>query len=277
MSNINLEYSFEKNKEITPKILHQTWKSKDLTPKFKEWQELWLKTCYEYEYKFYTDEDISEVIENYFPQYLTKFNSFSRQIEKIDFWRYAILYIYGGVYADMDVFPLKSIDIWLEKNKIILGREPIEHSESYNGSDFLICNAFMISPKKDKFWLDLMEFIIENYSHDLNAVSTTGPGIITKFYKTYPEKFDNVIITEPTVFYPITRNDIFSKQEEYKGKFYKNVSKNCEMKNAFVVHMWGGTWTSLSNWSLILIAYAFIIVIILVLIFSISIGMGYTK
>lgn len=265
------------NNVETPKILHQTWKTQNLLPKFEEWQSMWKKNCPDYKYKFYTDDDLSEVIEKHFPQYLKSFNSFDKHIERVDFWRYAILYVYGGVYSDLDVFPLKSIDSWLEENKIILGREPIEHAKTYNGTDFLICNAFMISPKGDEFWLELMDFIIEKYSSNLSPVSTTGPGIITKFYNLYPEKFKNVIVTEPNCFYPITFNKSI-KTEMFEGKLYKNVSKTCNMKDAYVVHMWEGSWTKeMETWGIILIGFAMIAFILLVIIFSFAIGKGYTK
>lgn len=260
----------------TPKILHQTWKSKDLLPKFIEWQKMWLDMCPDYKYKFYTDEHLIQVFKNHLPQYLESFKSFAKQIERVDFWRYAILYVYGGVYADMDVFPLKSIDCWLEKNKIILGKEPLEHSRIYDGTDFMICNAFMISPKGEKFWLELMDFIIANYSPDSSPVRTTGPGIITNFYYKHPEKFCNVIITEPECFFPLTAGKT-NKFQIYKGKVFKNVSKFCNVKKAFVVHMWEGTWAQLPSWGITLIGYGFVIIILILILFSFAIGMGYTN
>lgn len=265
------------NVEIgTPKIIHQTWKNKDLPEKLENWRNMWLKMCPEYEHKLYDDDDLVILIKTHFPQYVKQFNNFSYNIERVDFWRCAMLYVYGGVYADLDVYPMKSIDKFLQMNKVVIGREPIEHARNYNGTDFLLCNAFMISPKEDKFWLDLMDFIIKNYKYGDDPVRTTGPGIMTKMYNQYPEKFKNVLITEPNCFYPITFNKS-NKIQEYEGKIYKNISKTCDMKDAYVVHMWEGSWTeSFPNWGLTLIAYGFIAFILLVFLFSTAIGMGYS-
>ena len=265
---------FYENK--TPKIIHQTWKDKKLPEKLENWRNMWLKMCPEYKHELYDDDDLIKVIREHFPQYLKDFNSFHYNIERVDFWRYAMLYVYGGVYSDLDVFPMKSIDVFLEKNQVVIGREPIEHAREYNGTDFLLCNAFMISPKGNPFWLHLMEFIIKKYKHG-SPVETTGPGIMTKMYNQHPEFFKNVIITEPNSFYPITFNKSNNVQE-YQGKIYKNLSKTCDMKDAYVVHMWEGSWTeSFPNWGLTLIAYGFIAFILLVILFSTSIGMGHTN
>ena len=49
------------------------------------------------------------------------------------------------------------------------------------------------------------------------------------------------------------------------------------MKDAFVVHMWEGSWCEgLPNWGLTLIGYGVIAFILLVILFSISIGMGHS-
>ena len=208
----------------------------------------------------YDDEDILRFMEKHFPQYIEKFNRFKHNIERVDFWRYAVLYVKGGVYADLDVYPLKSIDIWLEKNCVVLGKEPIKHARQYDGSDTLICNAFMISPQGERFWLDLMDYIIENYSEDNNPVMNTGPGIITKFYKKFGDKY-NVIITEPEIFYPIDAQQC--KEENYE--------QYC--KDAFVVHMWEGSWCSkkLPSWAIALIIFGIVFIILLILFFVFSV------
>jgi mannosyltransferase OCH1-like enzyme len=38
--------------------------------------------------------------------------NFPKGVMKADFWRYAVLYFYGGVYTDIDTDPYKSIRDW---------------------------------------------------------------------------------------------------------------------------------------------------------------------
>lgn len=224
----------------TQRIIHQTWKSDDLSDIFCEWRDEWLKMCPDYKYKFYTDDDLRHTVEQHFPQYLTFYDSLKHNIERVDVWRYMILYIEGGVYSDLDVIPLKNIDKWMDMGKVVLGTEPYEHSYGLYGRKEVICNAFMISPKKDPFWMDLMDFIVETYKNN-GPVHTTGPMAMTKFYEQYPEKCKDIVITDPSVFYPLT-NGKTNKTQEYNGRTFYHVSNTCDIKDAYTVHLWSNTW-----------------------------------
>ncbi len=113
----------------TPKIIVQTWKTKKLPSHLQELWEEWEILCKrdDYHHLLYTDEDLRDVIQKNFPQYIKLYDEFTNPLERVDFARYAILYLTGGIYADLDTAPLKSIDKWVEMNKIVLGSEPVEH------------------------------------------------------------------------------------------------------------------------------------------------------
>lgn len=60
----------------------------------------------EYEYNFYDDTDCRQFLEQHFGAvYANAFDSLSSGAYKCDFWRYAVLYVYGGVYMDLDMKP----------------------------------------------------------------------------------------------------------------------------------------------------------------------------
>lgn len=55
----------------------------------------------EYNYKLYNDRMIREFLEREFPpSYLQAYDLLLPKAYKVDFWRYAVLYKYGGIYAD---------------------------------------------------------------------------------------------------------------------------------------------------------------------------------
>lgn len=213
----------------TPKILYQTWKTYSIPEKFKKYRQKWIETTPGYKHVLLDDKDLRNLVKDSFPQYLNAYDSFTANIERVDFARYVMMYL-GGVYADFDTFPLKNIDKFVEMNKVVLGREPLEHSFSIYGREIVICNAFMISPPKQKLWIDLMNYIVENYEPYYKPVETTGPMAFTKFYEAYPKAFGNVMITDPCVFFPITGEH--------------QVSKFCDIKNSYLAHIWTNTWTA---------------------------------
>jgi mannosyltransferase OCH1-like enzyme len=214
----------------TPKILYQTWKTKVLPEKFQSNVQKWkyMLPRGEWKYLLLDDEDLRNLVKDNFPKYLEAYDGFTQNIERVDFARYVMMYL-GGVYADLDTYPLKPIDKFVNMNQIVLGREPLEHAHSIYNREVVLCNAFMISPPKEQFWIDLMDYIVENYEPYYKAVDNTGPMAMTKFYEKHPEKFANVSIQDPCVFFPLTG----------KGK----VTQGCDMeKDTYVVHEWTNTW-----------------------------------
>lgn len=234
----------KKVKFSTPKILHQTWKSKEIPESCKDLVATWKNMFPDYEYKFYLDEDLRDVVKKYVPQHLSLYDAMSKNIERVDFARYAILYGIGGVYADIDTLPLRRIDNWLETGKVVLGREPLEHSRTLYGREVVLCNAFMISPPKEEFWLKLMDFIADNYSPKNDVVSNTGPMAMTFFFEKYPKMFENVVVADPCAFFSVTNGFTDKEQLGIKSisRFCDLLNPSCKEKIPYVVHLWHNEW-----------------------------------
>ena len=218
--------------QMTPSTIWQTWKTKkmeDVPPHLKTYIEKWKRLHPRYAYHLLDDDDLREIVKEVVPQHLELYDSFTHVIERVDFARYAIMYKYGGVYADLDTTPLQNIDIWVNKNQIILGCEPQEHAQQLYDRDRVLCNALMISPPGKSFWLALMRYIAENYEHRYRPVENTGPLAITKFLEEHPHYEENLVITDPCVFFPIKDDG--------------NVSERCDLNKSYVAHVWNNSWT----------------------------------
>jgi hypothetical protein len=215
---------------MTPPILYQTWKTREIPPNMMTYRQKWLNMTPQYEHPLLDDQDLRSLVETHFPHYLELYDSFTHNIERVDFARYIMMYL-GGVYADLDTYPIKPIDKWVQTGKIVLGREPLEHAHEIYKREVVLCNAFMISPPKKQFWIDFMDYIMDHYEHNSAPVYTTGPMAMTKFYEDHPERFNDVIITDPCIFFPMTG----------KGK----ISEWCSLdKDSYVVHVWTNTWVT---------------------------------
>ena len=97
------------SKKEIPKIIIQTWKNKD-TSRFKALQDSVKNYNPDFEYKFFTDEDIETFLKENYPSYLIIYNQLPIKIMKIDFFRYIAVYHYGGFYLDLDVECHKSLE-----------------------------------------------------------------------------------------------------------------------------------------------------------------------
>ena len=107
------DYSIEDNgKRFIPKIVHQTWKEDvtlELYPIKSMFQNSWKQKGWEY--RFYTDDDAIKFIKRHFPQeVLEAYNTLIPTAYKADLFRYCVLFIYGGVYADFDVLCETDLD-----------------------------------------------------------------------------------------------------------------------------------------------------------------------
>lgn len=237
---------------MIPPILHQTWKNRDLTPLFTECQERWLRLHPDYEYCFYNDNEIREVVKKYTPQYLKFFDSMNHQIERVDFFRYVILWARGGIYVDMDTCPLKSFDDFLSSDEVILGKEPSENIAA-------ISNAIMCSPQGHPFWINLIDFIIKNYKTGdrWNSLFNTGPGVLDKF-----DDYEGVKILPSCTFCPIPSDSlvILPIQLE-KLQLSHDVS---DLEQTYAVHLWASTWWPSNNF---ILPFFLILIALLVIMF----------
>jgi mannosyltransferase OCH1-like enzyme len=108
-----------------PKIIYQTWKTKNLHENCLQIKKNIQDLNPEYEMILYDDDDMKQFIKQNFDEYI--YNCYLKLnigAAKADFWRYCILYKNGGVYLDMDSIishPLN--ELILEDDACIITRE----------------------------------------------------------------------------------------------------------------------------------------------------------
>ena len=99
LEEINIDQSFMS----IPKIIHQTFKDKNL-PLLTRWHiNRFLKRNPEYQYEFYDDDRIEVFLATeYEDDTLSVYKKLNIGAAKADFFRYAVLFKKGGVYLDID-------------------------------------------------------------------------------------------------------------------------------------------------------------------------------
>lgn len=218
---------------MIPHIIHITSKNTNFNTieqyTIDKWKSMYQTTNdKDYEIKIWTDLDNIQFINEFFPYYKSIIDNFQFVIEKIDFIRLLYLYHFGGIYVDLDVFPLKDITCLLEYD-LILCYEP----NKFNEFDKLISNAIMISSPKNPFIKQYIDTIIENSiikSSDINSVLyLTGPCCLTTLYNNYYDK-SNILVLDHYYFLPLSLNEITENM----------INNSC--KYAFMVHLFNGSW-----------------------------------
>lgn len=142
-----LESSLSRSFDRIPKILHQTYRDNHSIP--WQWQQA-SNSCRtlhsNYQYRFWNDIDARHLIENELPDLLPTFDSYPYDIQRADVIRLVVLYVYGGIYLDLDIICLQSLDQLLKYDFIVPRTSPVGLS-----------NDVIISKARHPFLLQLLE------------------------------------------------------------------------------------------------------------------------
>jgi len=76
-------------------------------------------------YTLWRESSILKLVEEHFPQYLEDFKNLDSIIKKVDCARLMILYVYGGLYVDVDSFLKRDLDEFLDLKEF--DREPYNY------------------------------------------------------------------------------------------------------------------------------------------------------
>jgi mannosyltransferase OCH1-like enzyme len=204
----------EEESSMIPKIIHLTWKSKKIPKKYRSYLKSIIRFHANWDIKIWTDRSMYQlVIENY-PKYQKPYNSYSNMIQRCDFFRLLVVYHFGGVYLDLDMQIIKSLNELDESIEIFFPCEKIMDQESlirHNNRDSVrIGNyAFGSIPKHPFLEYLLDKFILPQFkdrpilSED-DILESTGPGIITTAYHDY---ISNNANNKVVILYPKENND----------------------------------------------------------------------
>lgn len=159
-----------------PKIIHQTAPSDESKwpPIWKECQNSWKDLHQDFEYRFWSDEDIDTYVKDNYPDfYENVFTKYDVHIKRVDAVRYFILKDFGGIYADMDYMCQKRFFEELPTDKVSISEPPWTQ-----GPGTTYENALMVSPKGHVFWDHVIEKMKER--KDMSIFEATGPQLITQ-------------------------------------------------------------------------------------------------
>ena len=164
---------------MIPKFIFKTsWHPKDSLPdEIKKVISITQKLNPEYEIKYFDDNDCLEFMKNYSEDVYNCYLKLKPGAFKADFWRYCILYLYGGVYSDIGHIPLISFDKIINGTSLVLVKE-IKDYGIHNG---LICcepgNQLM------KLAIDKCIENIKNNYYGNSDIEVTGPKMLGQIFE----------------------------------------------------------------------------------------------
>ncbi len=176
------------------KNIFQSWHTKQLHPviqqkitdRFKELNS-------DYTYYLYDDNDMDNFVNQHFNGEISEcYNKLNIIVAKVDFWRYLVLYKYGGVYLDMDSSINKPLNelIKPEDQAIITAEGGFPPHRLYVQWSLVFSKGHPILKKT----IELICSNIKNNRYPNNIHKMTGPSVYTEaINEINKELFNNII------------------------------------------------------------------------------------
>ncbi|MDB9372523.1 glycosyltransferase [Nodularia sphaerocarpa] len=176
-----------------------------------------IKSKYSFKFLQWGRNDVEQFVDSYFPEISTLYRNLPFSIQRADIIRYMLMYELGGIYADLDIVPVKKniadlfvkypqAKILLITESILLKEQCIEFGHKHKirqgvtEEPVRVANYFLISREpKHKFWLDVLEEIKSRASLSIqesyDILYTTGPAMLTTVYhQTVAQKYPDIVL-----------------------------------------------------------------------------------
>ncbi|KAL7940782.1 glycosyltransferase family 32 protein [Trichoderma barbatum] len=266
----------ERQAEGIPKLIHQSWKSNDLPAKFKKWSNTCRKQHPDWEWVLWTDEDNLQLVRAYFPWLEETFLSLPGNIYRADLARNLYMYMFGGIYADLDTECLRpTFDALVSHNASVLDRSdkkfgagiPTSHVAMFGrmGADPTFAhhlpNAWMAASARHPFFLLPLDFaraeiqksksIFHKFWYDYpSAEQLTGPIALAQNIRRYQicgDTMDKIILLPDGLIYPFNWNEgeelrsICSAEKDSFDESQCKESLNVDSKGSISITYWSHT------------------------------------
>lgn len=218
-----------------PRIIHQTWKTQEIPPRWrnaiasvKHYHPGW-------EYRFWTDEDMETHVRDHHPDFYPVFMAFSRPIMRADAFRYVLMHDFGGLYCDLDYQFIRPYDY--SGAEVVLAEE---FSRDFGDGTDCLANYIFASAPGHRFWADLIESLRTDpptiRSFD-DIVPATGPIFLDRIYRQNAARYEGVRIENKLVFSPVRLH----------GRGEKTILLNNGVTRG--IHLGSGSWKERWSWT----------------------------
>ena len=231
-----------------PRILHQIWmQGKDAVPqKYAAARATWPEVQPGWDIRVWDEADLTALVVG--TPWEVALRLCRRLIQRADVLRCAVLEKHGGVYADMDMYALKSLDPFLLEERIQVGETtfqgvPLVHRVMRLNNGIIFCPPALSFWKRDFLPALILRLqthtLLDDLSPAWNTIRTTGPGLWSSFY-THPS-----VLGHPMhYFYALG----IGKQQTSTKLTTDQMSR---MGTSFVYHMQDSAW--LDSWEFFLV------------------------
>ncbi|WP_291326170.1 glycosyltransferase family 32 protein [Desulfovibrio sp. UCD-KL4C] len=205
-----------------PKNLHFCWfGSNDISAINEQCVESWKRFLPDWKFYFW-NENKYDLDKDHYAKLAYHANQFAFVSDSV---RLNVLYQYGGVYVDMDMEILQTLNPLLHLN-CFLGFQDVCKNEDW------VNNAIMGSAPQNPFLLDIKSVALESIRE--NNYFLRSPQSTTNVLLSYGlQNYENQTLRDVSIF----EQDYF-----YPSPYGVDVDRNYITPNSMTLHHWEGAW-----------------------------------
>lgn len=172
---------------MIPKIIWQTYEIPydELSDRIKEYTSSWSRINPDYEYKYFDAKSREDfVLEHFGQEWHDLFVSLPLGVMRADIWRCMAVYVYGGVYVDLDTMCYAEIKEWIPSYATFaIFPENFRVGTPQKGENYA---TYMIAATpKNKILYNVINLMFErlqspDYSNEHFVHYLTGPSMVTQ-------------------------------------------------------------------------------------------------
>mmetsp|Transcript_27782 Transcript_27782/g.58700 ORF Transcript_27782/g.58700 Transcript_27782/m.58700 type:complete len:355 (+) Transcript_27782:147-1211(+) len=219
-----------------PKIVHQEWKSRELPPNFKVWNDECIAQNPDWEFRLWTDDDNLKLVEEHYPQLLKLYHNYTEKIKRIDMIRFLYLHKFGGVYMDLDIICVRPFGNYFDQfdDKFLIV------NQFGTGKKVEYANAFMASPPRHDVFKTIFHELPLRQSNDV--LEATGGLFLQLHVLNNATNKGNWVQLPFEEFYAQDWKQSLKQNKDTYDVCHS--FEHCRMRyqNAMTVSMWTGTW-----------------------------------
>jgi len=186
-----------------PRITYQTAPTMDLPAWCQPLRDRTLRLHPDWDHRFYDDAAARDLLRRELPQVLPVYDNYFFNIQRVDLFRVALMYVSGGFYLDLDIECHKPLDSLCDY-PCILGEERIVDPETVagigDGNVVRVANYMFGSEPGHPFWRDLLDEMLRRAGRTIasehDILESTGPGLLTDVYHRFKHRYPDIVMVK---------------------------------------------------------------------------------
>jgi inositol phosphorylceramide mannosyltransferase catalytic subunit len=185
-----------------PKVLHQTWKSKELPASFAAFRQTWQRHHPDWSFPLYDDADCRRLVVEHYPELVALYDNYPTNVQRADLFRYLVVHRYGGVYADVDMECLRPIAPLLVDRACVFGvearfGEALRRKLKYR-KPYQVANCIFAAVPRHPLLTTLLARLPRDLKSDGDPEAmveeSTGPRLLTRVFQDACERLPDVTL-----------------------------------------------------------------------------------